>query len=58
MLRRDFDACGWQVGYSAFVHQILHDLQLDLLDFGESLPLPRDQVIDLLVQIPDFRARP
>ena len=38
--------------------KVLHDLELDLLDFGEPFPLPGHEVIDLLVQVPDLRARP
>jgi len=39
MVRRDFDACGWQVRLIGVCPpEFLHDLQLDLLDFGESLP--------------------
>ena len=40
---------------STLLHrQALHDLKLNLLDFGEPLPLPIDQVIDLLMEMPDF----
>jgi hypothetical protein len=34
---------------------ILHHLKLDLLDFGQPLPLAREDVVDLLVQVPDFQ---
>src|SRR5690348_2042503 len=35
--------------------QVLHHLELDLLNFGEPLPLPRDDVVDLVVQVADFK---
>src|SRR5256886_3165156 len=37
---------------------LVHDLELHLLDLGEPLPLPGDQVIHLLVQVPDLELRP
>src|SRR6266849_714944 len=36
---------------------LVHDLELNLLDLGEPLPLPGDQVIHLLVQVPDLELR-
>ena len=33
---------------------LVHDFELHLLDLGQSLELLRDQVVDLLVQLPDF----
>src|SRR6266567_3217949 len=36
---------------------LVHDLELHLLDLREPLPLPRDQVIHLLVQVPDLQLR-
>src|SRR3984893_9777934 len=35
----------------------VHDLELHLLDLGEPLPLPGDQMIHLLVQVPDLELR-
>src|SRR5665213_115405 len=35
--------------------RILHHLKLDLLDFGQPLPLPCEDVIDLFMQVPDFQ---
>ena len=32
----------------------LAELDLEFLDFREPLPLARDQMVDLLVQVPDF----
>src|SRR6266852_4650070 len=37
--------------------RLVHDLKLHLLDLGEALPLPGDQVIHLLVQVPDLELR-
>src|SRR5205823_1335930 len=37
--------------------RLVHDLELHLLNLGEPLPLPRDQVIHLLVQVPDLELR-
>ena len=34
--------------------QVFHDLKLDLLNLSEPLPLPIDQMIELLVQVPDL----
>ncbi len=40
--------------HSAADRRVLHQLQLDLLDFGQPLPLPGEDVIDFFVQVPDF----
>jgi hypothetical protein len=35
--------------------RIHHHLQLDLLDFRQPLPLPRQDMVDLFMQVPDFQ---
>ena len=40
-----------------YVPRVLHDLDLDLLDLGQPLPLPVDQVIKLPMQVSDFWTR-
>lgn len=35
--------------------RILHDFELDLLDFRQPLPLPRQDMIDLFVQVPNLK---
>jgi len=35
--------------------KVLHYLKLDLLDFRQPLPLPRQDVIDLFMQMADFK---
>src|SRR6266516_661156 len=37
--------------------RLVHDRELHLLDLREPLPLPRDQMIHLLVQVPDLELR-
>jgi len=34
--------------------EILHHLKLDLLNFGQPLPLPVDQMVEFLMQVPDL----
>ncbi len=37
------------------LRELLHDFNLDLLYLRQSLPLPVDQMIELLVQMPNFQ---
>lgn len=41
------------IGLSA----LLKEFDLHLLDFGEALPLPVDEMVHLFVQVPDFEFR-
>jgi hypothetical protein len=35
--------------------EALHDFELNLLDFGQSLPLPIDQMVELLMQVANLK---
>ena len=47
-------AIGRDTHQSLRAGEILHDFKLDLLKFGQALPLPVNQMVELLVQVPDF----
>jgi hypothetical protein len=41
----------------AVTHYLVNQFYLDLLDFDESLPLLRQQMVKLLVQLPNLQLR-
>ena len=44
-------------GTASATSQFVHRLKLHLLDFCQPLPLPRNEVIHLLMEMPDFEIR-
>jgi hypothetical protein len=42
---------------SAYTRYLVNQFYLDLLDFDESLPLLRQQMVKLLVQLPNLQLR-
>lgn len=48
------DPCGLLRHRSLACDEVLHDFELDQPNFGQPLPLPVDQMVELPIQMPDL----